>query len=173
MPITLSPQGKLHLDETAPGALELRLAGALCEAAAQSSAHLLLTLATHGLGAALPPVEAYWRELGRKYFVQLCHAPELAAVTAIAPPPADELSALAEAAPPMVGGEYLRAEILARLWVELDTLALGAMRAHDGGAVAWLAAQNPLWRQVINGRRWPSTCSRRRCGTTWGRTCSC
>ena len=48
----------------------------------------------------------------------------------------------------MVGAEYLRAETLARLWGELDAVVLGAMRAAAGGAAAWLAAQNPLWRQV-------------------------
>ena len=48
----------------------------------------------------------------------------------------------------MVGAEYLRVETLTRLWGELDAAALGAMRAEAGGPAAWLAAQNPLWRQV-------------------------
>ncbi len=148
MPITLSPQGHLHLDETGVAGLEPRLARGLREAVGQSSAHVLLVLATQGLGAALPPAGAFWRELGRRYITRLCHAPDLAAVTVIAVPPDEELQGLADGAPPMVGAEYLRVETLARLWGELDTVALSAMRVEAGGAAAWLAAQNPLWRQV-------------------------
>lgn len=147
LPITLSPQGHLHLDETVVGGLQPRLARGLRDAAGQYSAQVLLVLTTHGLWAALPPAGAFWRELGRRYFTKLCHAPELAAVTVIGAPPAEELQALADGAPPMVGAEYLRVETLTRLWGELDAAALGAMRAEAGGAAAWLAAQNPLWRQ--------------------------
>ena len=148
MPITLSPQGHLHLDESAAVGLEPRFARALREAAGESSAHVLLALATQGLGAALPAAGAFWRELGRRYFTRLCHAPELAAVTVVGVPPEEELQALADGAPPMMGAEYLRAETLGRLWGELYAVVLGAMRASAGGAAAWLAAQNPLWRQV-------------------------
>ena len=148
VPITLSPQGHLHLDETVVGGLEPRLARELRDAAGQSSAQVLLVLATHGLGAALPPAGAFWRELGRRYFTKLCHSPELAAVKVIGAPPDEELQTLADGAPPMVGAEYLRVETLTRLWGELDAAALGAMRAEAGGPAAWLAAQNPLWRQV-------------------------
>ncbi len=123
----------------------------LREAAGQSSAHLLLVLAAHGLGTALSAAGAFWRELGRLYFTRLCHVPELAAVTVISAPPDEELQALADEAPPMVGAEYLRVETLAGWWSELDAVALGAMRAEAGGAAVWLAAQNPLWQQVGRG----------------------
>lgn len=91
MPITLSPQGHLHLDEWAAVGLEPRFARALREAAGQSSAHVLLVWATQGLGAALPPAGAFWRELGRRYFTRLCHAPELAAVAVVVAPADEEL----------------------------------------------------------------------------------
>jgi len=145
--ISLSPQGHLHWEETAAG-LEPRVAEALRHAATQSSAHLLLSLATRALAASLPPAGAFWRELGRRYFTRLCHTPELAALVSLAPPPDEELAAFAEAAPPMPGAEYLRVETLRTLWQELDALAFAEIRATEGGAPAWLRAQNPLWNLV-------------------------
>lgn len=122
MSISLSPQGRLHCEETDAG-LEPRVAEVLSRAAAQSSAHLLLSLATRVLDASLPPVDAFWRELARRYFTRLCHTADLAATVSLAPPPDEELAAFADAAPPMLGAEYLRGETLRTLWSELDALA--------------------------------------------------
>lgn len=148
MPISLSPQGRLHCDETAVAGLEPRVAEVLRQAAAESSAHVLLSLATRVLDASLPPAGAFWRELARRYFTRLCHTPELAAIVSLAPPPDEELAALAEAAPPMPGAEYLRAETLRALWRELDALAFAEIRTTEGGAPAWLKEQNPVWNLV-------------------------
>ncbi|MBI3886573.1 MAG: DEAD/DEAH box helicase [Opitutae bacterium] len=148
MPISLSPQGRLHCEETAAAGLEPRVAAALPRAAAQSSAHLLLSLATTALDAPLPPAGAFWRELGRRYFTRLCHTPDLAAATALAAPPDEELAAFADSAPPMPGAEYLRVETLRALWGELDALTFSEIRATAGGAPAWLKAQNPVWNLV-------------------------
>jgi len=147
VPISLSPQGRLHWEETGAG-LEPRVADALRAAAAQSSAQLLLTLATRALDASLPPAEAYWREFGRRYLTRLCHTPELAAAVSLAAPPDEELLAFADAAPPMLGAEYLRPESLRTLWGELDALAILEIGVTKGGAPAWLKAQNPLWHLV-------------------------
>ncbi len=71
-------------------------------------------LGTRELNAALPPAGAWWRELARRFLTQLCHTAglEQAQDLAALPPPAEaELSALAETAPPMRGGEYLSAEV--------------------------------------------------------------
>ncbi|MBI4623577.1 MAG: DEAD/DEAH box helicase [Verrucomicrobia bacterium] len=148
VPISLSPQGRLHFDETAAADLDARLAEILRQAAAQSSAHVLLSLATRALDAPLAPAGVFWRELGRRFFTQLCHTPELAATVSLAPPPDVELAALADAAPPMPGAEYLRPETLRTLWGELDALVFSEIRAGGGGAQAWLKTQNPLWNLV-------------------------
>lgn len=149
VPFSLSPHGRLHFDESAGVALDPRVADGLRLAAGSSSAHILLALATQALAAALPPAGAFWRELGRRYFTRLCHAPELPAGGAgIEPPPEEELAALAEAAPPMPGAEYLRADTLRALWGELDALVLAEIRACDGGAQTWLKARSPVWHLV-------------------------
>ncbi len=147
MSISLSPHGRLHCEETDAG-LEPRVAALLRTAAAQSSAHLLLSLATRALDASLPPADSFWREWGRRYLTRLCHAADLVTTVTLAPPPDDELAGFAEAAPPMPGAEYLRAETLRTLWGELDALVFSEIRATEGGAPAWLKAQNPVWRLV-------------------------
>jgi non-specific serine/threonine protein kinase len=128
--------------------LEPRVAESLRAAAAQSSARVLLVLATRVLAVPLPPAGAYWREFGRRYLTRLCHTPDLAAAVSLAPPADEELVAFADTAPPMPGAEYLRAETLRGLWGELDALAFSEIRGTAGGAPAWLKAQNPLWHLV-------------------------
>ncbi len=148
MPFTLSPQGRLHFDETAASALEPGVADALRAAAVKSSAHVLLALAARALHASLPPVGVFWREFARRYFTQLCHTPDPAAAGSLAPPADEELAALAGGAPPMPGAEYLRAETLRALWMEFDAFAFAGMGAAEGGAQGWLKTQNPLWHLV-------------------------
>ncbi len=138
----------MHCEETAASALEPRVAACLREAAAESSARLLLVLSTRLLDTPLPPAGAYWRELGRRYFTRLCHAADLATAVTLAPPPDEEWAALADAAPPMPGAEYLRVETLRTLWGELDALAFAEIRQTSGGASDWLKAQNPVWNLV-------------------------
>jgi non-specific serine/threonine protein kinase len=48
----------------------------------------------------------------------------------------------------MRGGEYLSAEVLARLWRSLDELVRVEIARHPQGAGAWLKASHPLWRMV-------------------------
>ena len=139
----------MHFDEAAAAGLDPRVADALRLAAGSSSAQVLLTLATRALDAPLPPAGAFWREFGRRHLTRLCHTPDLPAAGAgIEPPPDDELTALADAAPPMAGAEYLRADTLRALWRELDALVFAEIRACDGGAQTWLKAQNPVWHLV-------------------------
>jgi len=48
----------------------------------------------------------------------------------------------------MRGGEYLNAEVLARLWSGLDELTRAEIARHPQGAGAWLKESHPLWRMV-------------------------
>ncbi|MBM3878423.1 MAG: DEAD/DEAH box helicase [Verrucomicrobia bacterium] len=123
----------------------------LATAFADSPARGLLHLGTRELNTALPPAAAWWRELARSYLTRLCHLPELESARELAPLPAPaqtELRALADTAPPMRGGEYLNAEVLAQLWGELDVVVRGEALRHPQGVGAWLRASHPLWRMV-------------------------
>ena len=146
MSISLSPQGHLHWEETAGSDLGAVRVKALATAASESSARLLLHLATRELETPLPPAAVFWREFGRRYLTAFCHTPE--PWTGIAAPPEADLAALAESAAPMRGGEYLRAEVLSALWQALDALVLAEVESCTGGAQEWLKAQNPAWNLV-------------------------
>jgi superfamily II DNA or RNA helicase len=151
--VILTPHGLLLVENASPPSpwLEAETGRRVAAAFAESAARGLLHLGTRELNAALPPAGAWWRELARRFLTQLCHtagleqAQELAAL----PPPAEaDLAALADTAPPMRGGEYLNAEVLARLWRGLDELVRVEISKHPHGAGAWLKESHPLWRMV-------------------------
>ncbi|MEI6395035.1 MAG: DEAD/DEAH box helicase [Verrucomicrobiota bacterium] len=151
--VILTPHGLLLVENAVPPSpwLEVETGRRVAAAFAESAARGLLHLGTRELNAALPPAGAWWRELARRFLTQLCHtagleeAHELAAL----PPPAEvDLSALAETAPPMRGGEYLSADMLAHLWRSLDELVGVEISRHPQGAGAWLKESHPLWRMV-------------------------
>lgn len=149
----LTPHGLLRVENAAPPSawLEVEIGRRVALAFADSPARGLLHLGTRELNAALPPAAAWWRELARRYLTRICHTPDLEQAREIAvvpPPPPAELSALAETAPPMRGGEYLDADLLARFWSALDELVRAEIARHPQGAGAWLQESHPLWRMV-------------------------
>ena len=144
--ITLSPQGVLHWASNDGAKLKAAREKALAAAASESPARLLLCLATRELETPLPPCAAFWREFGGRYLQAFCHTPTPG--TSVAVPSESDLATLAESAPPMRGGEYLRAEVLSALWQALDTLAVSESSTTPGGPQEWLKAQNPAWNLV-------------------------
>src|SRR6266568_1146394 len=107
----LTPHGRLLLApaEDAP-ALPPDLSRRLQDSFARGAGHGLLQLGAGEVGTALPPLLGYWRELGARYVSAVCTLPDLEerGPTARVPaPPREELEALASAAPPMTGAEYL------------------------------------------------------------------
>ncbi len=145
--LSLSPQGRLHIDETTATGIH-PVAEGLRAAVAHSSAHALRWLATRGLDAHIGPADAFWRDLARRYFTKLCHTPELDVIETLPPPPLAELESMVIGAPPLPGAEYLKTDTLLRLWRELDELAFAEINQTDGGAQAWLREQNPVWSLV-------------------------
>ena len=114
--VILTPHGLLLVENAPPPSPwpEVETGRRVAAAFAGLPARGLLHLGTRELNTVLPPAGAWWRELARRFLTQLCHtagmeqAQELAAL----PPPTEaDLSALAETAPPMRGGEYLNAEV--------------------------------------------------------------
>lgn len=146
----LTPAG--HLALAAPEAGEApseAWAGTLRRAFAKDASEGLLQLATLRGDHALPAVFSYWRRFGESYLTALCHIPEPAEnLKEPLPPPRELLADWVAAAPPMRGGEYLRAETLAQLWIALDEYARTEIRACKGGLSEWLRERSPLWHRV-------------------------
>jgi len=109
---------------TLPANLRERLEAAF----ERGAGHGLLELGIREVGTALPVEFAYWRDFAGRYVTALCTslqpgATGAAAVSAIETPSLKALVELASAAPPMPGGEYLNADVLAGLWGTLKRLA--------------------------------------------------
>jgi non-specific serine/threonine protein kinase len=148
--LCLTPQGRLVL-APADDAVELELGPArrLGEAFARGAGHGLLRLGAGEVGQVLPPVFSYWRDLGARYVTAVCATPDVEERGAgIPPPPAEDLEALAGAAPAMPGAEYLTGEVLRALWTAIDQ-AFAAELAESGATVqAFLTRLNPVWNVV-------------------------
>ena len=107
------------------------------------------------LGAAepetpLPGALGFWRDVGRAFVVRLCATEDLETLRAkieVEVPP-DELAALAAAAPPMTGGEYLTPTVLADLCARMAAAVRDELSTWDGTVEAFLRQASPAWNLV-------------------------
>ncbi len=157
--IVLTPTGHLVLSETiAPdhadadevvATLPDTLTKSLRDAFKKGQSELLFHLATLENRGLLSPVFMFWRGLGERYLMELCHIPEPGEnLRQPLQPPHDVLTEMVESAPPMRGGEYLRVETLAAIWRELDEAVRGEIAVQPGGLGQWLRRRSPLWHRV-------------------------
>ena len=148
----LSPHGVLSLkpsDDTM--VLDAARGSHIEKAFARGAGHGLLHLGADEVGASLPPVLAYWRELGTRYVTALCALPSLgeASTKPAVPAPAEaELNGLAAAVPPMIGAEYLTSAVLADLWRSLDAACDAELADARTSVQEFLKARNPAWNLV-------------------------
>ena len=103
-----------------------------------------LQLGLSEAGTLLPPALAFWRSFAMRFVAALCSRTEAIAVP---PPPLQELTTLIDAAPPMPGGEYLRAEILLQSWRDLQEALQGELFA-SGSLQEFLKSRDSRWRLV-------------------------
>ena len=148
----LTPHGVLMLRAADDPAELAAQSGTRLEAAfARGSGHGLLCLGADLVGAPLPPLFSWWRELATQYLTRLCALPELSEGTAKAhlPAPADgTLAAMVLSAPPMLGAEYLTVVVLGDLWRAIDA-AFDAERAEAEVPIAeFLKTRNAAWNLV-------------------------
>jgi len=148
----LTPHGVLTLRPSGEAvAVEARLGARLEAAFARGSGHGLLCLGADAVGAALPPIFAYWRELGGRYVTALCALPGIAEGAAKAIVPTLEVGALQEmatAAPPMTGAEYLTASVLADLWRCMDAAFDAELAEARCSVQDFLKSRHPAWNLV-------------------------
>ncbi|MBI3621810.1 MAG: DEAD/DEAH box helicase [Nitrospirae bacterium] len=150
--LALTPAGCLLLREGkedgagAPDAWLKRVAVAF----SSSQPAGLFSLAATRPDAPPPPALSFWRDFTCHYLTHLCRTPESAGnrLDPIDPPSTTELAAMLLSAPPMQGGEYLSAEVLRTLWVDLDTWTRNAVAASEEGLGGWLKKHAAIWRQV-------------------------
>jgi non-specific serine/threonine protein kinase len=150
--LSLSPHGRLLLArDPAEPVLDAALAERLLRAFARGSGHGLLQLGAAEAGTPMPPVFAYWREFGAQYVTALCTRVESDAPPArahVAAPESADLERISFAAPPMLGVEYLTAEVLKALWSEMDGAFQTELAEEKCGVQEFLKRRNPSWNLV-------------------------
>ena len=150
--LILTPAGHLLLHEGgaeetgAPDAWMKRAADAF----SSSQAGGLFALAAAKPDTPPPPAFSFWRDFACRYVIQLCRTPELAGdgLDPIDPPGPAETATLLLSAPPMQGGEYLSAEVLEGLWVDLDAWVHKEVASSSEGLNGWLKKRATIWHQV-------------------------
>jgi non-specific serine/threonine protein kinase len=151
--LSISPHGRLIAAATPAGEslLDDAMAGRIARAFGQGQAQGLLHMATRELQAGVPPEFAFARDFACDYLTRLCHTPDISSALELTPVPAPDaegLAAMAAAAPPMRGLEYLSPDCLAEWWSELDNLVRQQMRESRGSVQDYLRELNPAWRTV-------------------------
>ena len=148
----LTPHGLLTLRETGEApALEPEQGLRLEKAFARGSGHGLLWLGASEVGTALPPVLSYWRELGVRYVTALCALPGIGEGEAKPPVPIPddgEFDTIAVAVPPMIGAEYLTADVLANLWRDMDAAFDAELAEARLSVQEYLKSRHPAWNLV-------------------------
>jgi non-specific serine/threonine protein kinase len=142
--LTLRREGEMTTPELAHGA---RLEAAF----GRGTGHGLLYLGADEVGAALPPVLSYWRELATRYVTALCALPDIGEGQTKPPVPApadEELNTMAAAAPPMTGAEYLTASVLADLWRGMDAAFEVELVEAKLPVQEFLKSRHPAWNLV-------------------------
>ncbi|MES1171758.1 MAG: DEAD/DEAH box helicase [Bacteroidota bacterium] len=159
--IALSPQGRLHVDAPDDGAGtgestngdsadRVIFSRRIVRHFARGDGHGLFWLGAAEPEGDLPPLPAFWRDVGRAFVVRLCATPDLEATRGsidvrIEP---EELARLAAAAPPMRGGEYLTAAVLEDLCARMSTAVREELAAWDGTVEAFLRQTSAQWNLV-------------------------
>jgi hypothetical protein len=149
----LAPDGVFYLrparpDE--PAVADDALARRLARHFAHNINHGHLLLGAAEPGAVLPPAYAWLRDVARAFVTRLCALPDLDADRASLDVPLapDTAALLLARVPPMPGAEHASADWIALRWAALNAAARAALTAHEGPALAWLRAHNPLWNTV-------------------------
>ncbi len=147
--ISLSPQGRVHVEVTAGSDVKSSLAQ-IAKHFERGDGHGVFRLGAAEPETTLPGVLGFWRDVGRAFVVRLCATEDLETLrTKIAVEvPADELAALAAASPPMTGGEYLTPTVLSDLCARMASAVRDELATWDGTVEAFLRQASPAWNLV-------------------------
>jgi non-specific serine/threonine protein kinase len=146
----LTPSGALMLRPSAEAPpLPPDKASRLAEAFERGPGHGLLWLGASEVGTVLPSAWSYWRAFGTRYVTALCALAEAGQTKPPVPVrPSPELDAVAGAAPPMPGAEYLTAAVLGDLWTRIDAACDAELAEAALPLQAFLKSRNAAWNLV-------------------------
>lgn len=148
--IRLTPHGQLlFLINAAVGESVVERIGT---AFIRGSGHGLLALPLDATAIAMPFDLAFWRDFAARFVTTLCARPERGdaakAAIEIGAPDRAVLSALADGAPPMQGGEYLTTAVLTDLWGAMGTALTAELTESRQSLADFLKRRSPAWSLV-------------------------
>ncbi|HYX90500.1 MAG TPA: SNF2-related protein, partial [Myxococcaceae bacterium] len=150
--IALSPRGHLHLEAALPDepVPEAPAAKRLARAFERGTGPGLFHLGAVEVATPLPPAFAFWRDFARRFVTALCGIADVEERRdrVELPAPMEEIESLVRSAPPMQGGEYLRADVLEALWSEMLAAFREEIRAFEGPVQKFLSRKNASWHLV-------------------------
>ncbi|MEN9283603.1 MAG: hypothetical protein RLZZ179_1096 [Verrucomicrobiota bacterium] len=112
-----------------------------------SAADGLLALAGVAGEGVLTSELAWWRGLARRYVAAVCHLPGLREHGWTGGPAVPDFAGMVAAVPAAPGMEYVRPEVLRRIWEGMDDAMAARFRGAEEPASV-LAAIHPAWRMV-------------------------
>ncbi|MBV8589043.1 MAG: SNF2 helicase-associated domain-containing protein, partial [Acetobacteraceae bacterium] len=153
--LRLTPHGHLVAEraEDVP-LMDETVMARLLDAFTRGSGYGLLRLGAGEVGKALPPVFAWWREFAGRFVTAVClqssdEGISLSSVPRLVAPPSEaDLASLVLMAPMMPGSEYLSADILRSLWVELEKAFASSLAAAKTSLKNFLKDFHPAWNLV-------------------------
>ena len=153
--LRLTPRGRLLVEyqDDAPDIPDTS-STRLNEAFERGSGHGLVWLGAAGIGQALPPVFAWWRDFAARYIGSLClQAPDTELgdtrlLAEVAAPTEAELASLILTAPMMAGAEHLTYDVLLALWDEMAGATTASLATAKTGLQTFLTSMNPAWHIV-------------------------
>ncbi|MGH9385581.1 MAG: DEAD/DEAH box helicase, partial [Vicinamibacterales bacterium] len=148
--LALTPRGHLLFNRAGETVgLTGGRASTLESAFGRGSGHGLLELGATEVGTLLPADLSYWRDFAARFVTALCaHPDDDAPGPSIPALPPTELEALAAAAPPMTGAEYITTSVLQQLWTEIATAFRSELVASKASVQVFLQRKNPAWHLV-------------------------
>jgi non-specific serine/threonine protein kinase len=140
--LALSPSGSLYLvdGESSPAPPT----GVLSLLDAKRSSEALFVLAA-SKSAALPPTYLYWRDFSAEYMQARCNTVGDETLQKLEKLSTERAQSMVDNAAPMLGGEYLSADLLQRVWSELDEWLLAEVQQNFSGLHDFLKERAPLW----------------------------
>ena len=150
----LTPSGRIEVHTGSPDdgrSLSPAVQRRIREAFTAGRGYGVLHLGARELNTDLHPTLTYWRDIGRSFVAKVCGAVDPADPTSVVvpAPDQDEISACAEAVPPMRGAELVTPALLNELWSDLgEALSVEAARFKSDGVQGYLKEQNSVWHVV-------------------------